>query len=575
MLTKFISVLLSLIMSVTGLFTTTVSDVIDTVSEMIYGIPYTYQAVKSDFFEDIDSDDIVKIDDETGYVKDKIVVFVSSDITFSEKLDFFANCGGIVIGWCAPADLYVLSYPSMKYDALIDKCEKLEKYDEIELSVPVTAYKTDLNYTPAETFGNEENGGVIWDELSPQGNNWWLEAIDARSAWDYSDYFSNIKIGVLDTGVQTNHPELSGKITFPNSKQTKRNVPDMHGTHVSGIITAKHNGVGITGVCDNAQLVCVDWTTDGFQFWNTDLAIFFGFSDLVKAGAKVINLSLGTSGSKVSNSTGFIERIFTNAATSYMMASLLSKGYDFIAVQSAGNGDFEGDAINAENNGHFAAITEDTVFVGSTGVSKQDVLGRILIVSSISNNGDGTFTQSYFSNVGNTVTLAAPGEDIYSSTVNGEYCLLSGTSMSAPIVSAVTSLVWSVNPSFTGAQVKEIVCTSYDSVAQINTEVDYYYSDLDFAEYPVVNAKLAVEEAVRRTYSDVGYVTGIVSQNAHGIVYNEKTYTVYSDGSFSFLAKEGVSTANLVDEQENILGSFELEIVAGQTTVVDENTIII
>lgn len=569
-LSKFISLLLSFVMSVSGFFTTTFSNIVDTLSEMFFGLPYTVEAVKSDFFGELTDSDVVEINGDRGYIKNKIAVFVDDELSFSKKVDLFANCGGILVGWCTPSDLYVISYPSMSYEQITSKCEELNKKEGVELSVPVMAYKTELNYTPEDDFGSNEDFPIIWDETLPDGNNWWLEAIDARQAWDYSEHFYKMNIGLIDSGFDTDHPELSGKISFPDDKQKNRNIADMHGTHVAGIISANHNGEGITGVCDNANLICIDWTPDGLQLWSTDLAIFFGLSTLVKAGAKVVNFSLGTSASKASNSSGLFERFFETAATSYMMASLLSKGYDFVVVQSAGNGDMFGDPINAVNNGHFCALTEDNIFVGSNNVSKSDILNRIIIVASVSNNRDGTYTQSDFTNVGYNVSVAAPGEDIYSCSVDGTYETLSGTSMSAPIVTGVASLVWSVNPSFSGEQVKDIVCTSYDSVAQIYTASDYYYDNLEFMEYPVVNAKLAVEEAIRRTDSSVGTVSGRIIGSADTILLDDFSHTVYSDGTYSFVAAEGSYTAEIFDKYGNSIGTFDVTVTAGQTVVVND-----
>lgn len=568
MLTKFISVLLSFIMSITGFFTTSFSNLVDTLSEMFFGIPYTVESVKSDFFNELSDSDVVKINGDRGYIKNKIAVFVDDELSFLKKVDLFANFGGILAGWCTPSDLYVISYPSMSYDQIVSRCEELNKMEGVELSVPVLAYKTELNFTPEDDFGMPDNF-FNWDEIVPRGNNWWLEAIDARQAWDYSDYFSKINIGILDSGFDTAHPDLSGKISFPDSKQAGRNIPDMHGTHVAGIISANHNGEGIAGICNNANLICIDWTPNGLQFWSTDLAIFFGVSSLVKSGAKVVNLSLGTSASKAGNSSGFFERVFETAATSYMMASLLEKGYDFVVVQSAGNGDMFGDPIDAINNGHFSALTEKNIFVGSKNVSKSEILNRIIIVASASNNIDGTYTQSYFTNVGKNISIAAPGNDIYSCSIDGSYESLSGTSMSAPIVSGVASLVWSVNPSFTGEQIKDIVCTSYDSVAAIYKGSDYYY-DVELMEYPMVNAKLAVEEAIRRSDSSFGTVSGKIIGCAESIVYNDVSHTVYSDGTYSFVAAEGIGVAEIFDEYGNSIGTFELTVVAGQDVTVDD-----
>lgn len=569
MFVKLISIVMSVVMTVSSFVFTSVSNIIDSVSEMLFGIPYTQEAIESDFFGDIDVSDIILIDENSGFIKDKIIVFIDSQAQFSEKLNFFANCGGILAGWCTPSDIYVISYPAMSYDQVLAKCEKLSESEIVELSIPVLTFKNETNATPNDVFDASEE--LVWDEIKPGGSNWHLEAIDARQAWDYSEYFGNINIGIVDVGFNTSHAELSDKIYFPDSKHANRNVASSHGTHVAGIIGAKQNNTaGISGICNNSNLICVDWQPDFLQLWSTDIAIFFGFSTLVKAGAKVVNFSLGTSGSKTDNRSSFLERVIVTAATSYMMASLLSKGYDFVAVQSAGNGDILGDPIDAINNGHFCAITEDNIFTGSKNVSASEILDRIIVAGSVDNNGDGTYTQSEFSNVGSRISVSAPGGNIYSCSLYDGYEYMSGTSMAAPIVTGVASLVWSVNPSFTGADVKEIVCGSTDSVASINNDAFYYY-DVELMEYPVVNAKLAVEEAIRRTDSSVGTVSGkITGENAETIRFNGVSHTLFSDGTYSFVAAASRGIAEILDKNGNLLGSFELTVTAGETTFSEE-----
>ncbi len=571
MFNKIISLILSFVMSISGFIYSSFNDVIDAVSELFFGIPYTADAIKSDFFAEIDDNDVTAIDSERGFVNNKIAVFIDADMSFSDRFSFFAGCGGILVGWCAPADLYILSYPIMTYNQAEKICDKLEHMSGVELSIPVLTHKNEKNITPTDDFGASADNPNIWNEIVPDGNNWWLEAIDARQAWDYADYFSKISIGVLDAGFETSHNELSGKIVFPNNRHASKNIPDSHGTHVAGIIGAKHNNGGISGICENSKLICVDWQPDLFQFWNTDISIFFGISALVKAGAKVINLSLGTSASKTSNNTNGFIKLIESAALSYMMASLLSKGYDFIAVQSAGNGDYLGDPIDSTNNGHFCQLDESNIFVGSKNISAEDILDRIFIVASATNNADGTFTQSSFTNVGKNVTIAAPGEDIYSSTLKNAYEYMSGTSMSAPVVTGVVSLVWSINPQLSGADVKDIVCNSTDSIAKIYTENEYYY-DVDLMEYPMVNAKLAVEEAIRRKDSTVGTVSGKL-EGAETVIFNGKSHTVFADGTYSFVEKEGSGIAEFFDINGNLINSVDLTVIAGQMNVI-ENVII-
>lgn len=563
MLVKIISLLMSAVITLTSFVSVSFSSFVDTLSEAFYGIPYTFDAIKSDFFAEMNDNDVVQVDEVSGYVKNKIAVFLDEDMPFAEKVDFFAKCRGILVGWCTPADLYVLKYPSMSYDEIIEECKNISENQGVAFSMPVFASKISENQTPDDSFGEMTE----WNENAPQGNNWWLEAIDARQAWDYENYFSTANIGIVDSGFQLGHPELQGKISFPNSKQAKRNYPSTHGTHVAGIIAAEKNNLqGIAGINSNSRLICVDWSPEGLQLWNTELAVLFGFSAVVKAGAKVVNFSLGISSGIVGTKAPWVNRVLGTAATTLVMSSLLNKGYDFVAVQAAGNGNVLGYPIDASNNGHFSSVNENNIFTGFNKLDKSEILDRIIVVGAAENNGDGTYRQSFFSNVGPAISVAAPGNEIYSLDMNSDYCTLTGTSMATPMVTAVASLVWSVNPDFKGPEIKEIVCTATDKIAAINTEAAYF-DDLELMDYPMVNAKLAVEEAIKRTDSTVGTLEGIISdEDANAVEFNGKQYTVLSDGSFSFVAPEAEGLLNVLDASGNIIRGINTSIIAGETT---------
>ncbi len=569
MFNKIISVVMSFLMSFTGLFYTSFNTVLDSATEMIFGVPYSAQAVKDDFLDSISDKDVVAVNEDEGYIDDLIAVFIDGNLSFSKKISLFSSLGATLIGWSAPIDLYVLKYSkAMTYKQITAKCSALEVKDGVVLAIPVTTYKTSLDSIPNDPFDTHEV--LDWNELNPNGANWWLEAIDARQAWDYSSAFSKIKIGVVDAGYDLNHPELEGRISFPSRRLEDRNSSNEHGCHVAGIIGAnRNNGIGISGICDNSELVCVDWYPDLLQFWNTELAIFFGFAECVKAGAKVVNLSLGKSSSKTDDNETFLDNVFGPAAVSLMMSSLLSKGYDFIAVQSAGNGDFYADPIDAKFNGHFSSVTEKNIFTGFYDVSKADILDRIIIVASADNEGNGKYVQSYYSNVGPRVDLAAPGGKVYSCSDDGGYTYLSGTSMAAPVVTGVASLVWSVNPLLTGAQVKNIVCSSTDSIAYINEEINNYY-DSELLDYPMVNAKLAVEEALLISNGNWGRVSGriITDKENVEVVYGGVAHTVYSDGTYSFVAPEGNRALTFTDSSGNSIGTVDISVVAGDTVEV-------
>lgn len=575
MFSKIIALLMSFIMSVTGFASGSITSVFDNLMSEIFGVPISDDAVNAEFFSEIDDSDVVKIDGKTGFLKDKLVVFLNDGLSYKEKLAFFADCGGTLAGWCSPIDLYVIRYTADSYNKMLEKCGQLGEMPEVALAIPAFTSKVAPQATPNDPFKSDndaEDGTIdkeptlVWDESDPEGKNWWLEAIDARQAWDYSAYYNPVTAGVLDAGFNTEHPELAGKISFPNSKAERRNYPDDHGTHVSGIIAAERdNGIGMAGVCSHAKMVCVDWMPDLLQFWSTDLSILFGFSDIVKAGAKVVNLSLGVTASIEGNEAGYIYDTLVPMVTSLIMASLLDKGYDFLVVQAAGNGNYDGVPINVDQNSNFCSINKDNICTGLYDVSEEDILNRIVRVASAGGyNGNNEYFISSFSNAGETIDIAAPGEDIYSTAFTYDYGPMSGTSMAAPVVAGVASLVWSVNPSLKADQVKEILCTSYDSRVKALDGYEYVY-DLGEPDYPMVNAKLAVEEALRRCKSDLGTITGVLEDPSCKLKVGETEITVLSDGSFSYLVPAGIYILTVTDADGNVVSEESVIVEAGET----------
>lgn len=576
-MSKRISALLFAIISFfTGTVVPTTESIIDTVTSAIFGVPYTRDAVEDDFIAEIDDGDISITDDaDVGYVNDMIMVFLDKEITFREKCAFVAKSGGFLIGWSSAADLYVLKYAFLRPDKIEEKCAEIMKIQGVVCALPCLAHKYEKDETPNDPF----DSNTVWAESIPQGSNWWLEVIGAREAWDYSHYFGEIKVGVIDAGFQVDHPDLEGKITFPSAKYSRINRPSNHGTHVAGIIAAtKNNGVGIAGVCPHAKLICVDWQPEASQFWTPDLKIIYGFIDTVKMGAKVVNFSLGSSSAIRSGKTErpSLYNWWDAKLYSLITASLLSDGYDFVVVQSAGNGNIDKHAVDASENGTFCAINNASVTVGTnSNVTKQDIIRRIIIVGAAENNGNGTFSLTSYSNVGSLVTLAAPGNNIFSCYTDSKWSFMSGTSMAAPIVTGVAALVWSINPGFTGEEVKSIL-TDPDSTGWLaEVRDDYHFSGLNHRSIELVNAKFAVEEAISRI-SDVGRIN-ISVRNKEGFPLSEYAivsdnglevrHTAVDDGTLNFSTTVGTKKLEVYDAADNLIYvSNDVTVSEGATT---------
>lgn len=362
------------------------------------------------------------------------------------------------------------------------------------------------------------NGDVTetdWEDSDADGSNWWLEAIEAPKAWAYKNCFSKIKIGVSDSSFDIGHEDLKGRVKFANSvleyrNQTVITSPNIldevhcHGTHVAGIVGANpDNGKGITGLVWNCELLLAPLysieNANDYLWWDTSL--YANLVYLVENGAKVVNFSQGKtnwlSTSKTSYSSDFIER--EGQMSAYYIAKLLERNYDFIVVQSAGNGLSDADVgVPAIQNGWFCSIT-DTTPTSVSGITIDEVRNRVIVVGAIGQTGSG-YEMSSFSNYGKQVDICAPGENIYS-TVPGDtfwgfefwggYHSFPGTSMAAPIVTGVCGLVWSAAEHLTGEEVKAIVCSS------TNTYVKENYGTL---RYGLVNAHLSVQEAIYMSY---------------------------------------------------------------------------
>ncbi len=132
-------------------------------------------------------------------------------------------------------------------------------------------------------------------------NQWGMYKIEAAkaggtSAWDMTHSSNAIKVAVLDTGIESTHPDLQGKIVLEKNFTTSNTLTDVygHGTHVAGSIAAiTNNSVGVAGVgYDTVLMNGKVLGDDGSGYYD---GIANGIIWAADNGAQVINLSLGGS----------------------------------------------------------------------------------------------------------------------------------------------------------------------------------------------------------------------------------------------------------------------------------------
>ncbi|WP_408009872.1 S8 family peptidase [Pseudalkalibacillus sp. A8] len=224
------------------------------------------------------------------------------------------------------------------------------------------------------------------------------QKIGAEEAWDVTLSDPSVKIAVIDTGVDYNHPDLNGKVLqgydFVDDDNDAIDENE-HGTHVAGIAAANtDNGEGIAGLAPEASILPVRVLDADGSGSLDDVAQ--GIRYAADQGAQVINLSLG---GKIGSQT-------LEEAVNYAWEQ------GSVVVAAAGN---ESTPLPS-----YPAYYENAIAVAAT--DQDDAL-------------------AYFSNYGTWVDIAAPGVDIYSTIPNGGYASYSGTSMASPVVAGVAGLL--------------------------------------------------------------------------------------------------------------------------------------
>lgn len=248
-----------------------------------------------------------------------------------------------------------------------------------------------------------------------------------------------ITVAVIDQGVDTSHPDLTGNIigTYNVVDPATRGARDFHGTHVAGIIAAKKdNKIGAYGVNPNAKILSVN-VFDGNEY-TSDYTISEGILYAVKKGAKVINMSLG----------GTMYSQLLDDTIQYA----ISKGV--VVVAAAGN--------SGINEYSYPASYDGVISVGATNSQKQ--------LASFSTYGPG-------------VDVVAPGEFIYSTiyhpSIGSTYYYLSGTSMATPVVSGIASLLKTKYPNLTSYDVEQILEETSTDLGAKGYDIRYGYGLVD------------------------------------------------------------------------------------------------
>jgi subtilisin family serine protease len=273
------------------------------------------------------------------------------------------------------------------------------------------------------------------DESVPQ--------VGAPTAWQRGLTGAGVRVAVLDTGIDTDHPDLAGKTAVSQDFTGTGGVEDGHGhgTHVASIITGTGAASGgqYRGVAPDVSLAVGKVLDDGG--WGTDDSVLAGMRwAAAESGAKVVNMSLGGDPTDGQDPMS-------------MAVNTLSRQYGTLFVIAAGN-------FGADRSVASPGAADDALTVGS--VSKSDVPSDFS--SRGPRLGDGA-AKPEISAPGGAIVAARPaGVPPLGEPVGDGYQELDGTSMAAPHVAGAAAILAQQHPDWAGPALKSALVSSAQPV---------------------------------------------------------------------------------------------------------------
>lgn len=298
-----------------------------------------------------------------------------------------------------------------------DESSILENTYLIKLSEGVSAVEkaNEFSKNPAISFA--EPNFIFKPQLVPNDpdfpNQWGLKKINTESAWDLSTGQNQVRVAVLDTGIDRNHPDLSETVSGDTQ------IISDHGTKVAGAIGAlTDNNQGIAALGFNkvqldSIVICESATRCSAAL------VAQGINQALINNDKILVLAIGS------------ETDSTLVRTAIQQASF----QNVLIIAAAGND-------------------------GTTEYRYPAAYPQVLSVAASSQND----SRASFSQYGDWVDVATPGVFILT-TISGGYTRVEGTSIAASITASLASLIWSTKPNLSSYQVQNTIQSSSDQVS--------------------------------------------------------------------------------------------------------------
>ena len=321
------------------------------------------------------------------------------------------------------------------------------------------------------TSMREESASAAPAGANEEVFNWGAVAMHAREAEAVNVKRAPVTVAVVDSGVEDTHPDLEGRVDTSRSVKCSVNgvaTQDFygwrdefyHGTHVAGIIAANHNDIGIDGIAPEASIVAIEATNDNRLIYPEYVTCAFMWA--ASHGVDVVNNSYSMDPWVYWSPTDPEQAAGLEAATRSIK---YAQGKGLAVIAAAGNEGVDIDNPTVDNGSPTDVPTPTKNRAVNGGIRVPSMLDGVAQVSAVGqayNVKPGlSLGRAEFSNYGNTIDFAAPGDQIYSTVpllfYPSGYAVADGTSMATPHVSGIAALIKSVHPELSGAQVIDLM----------------------------------------------------------------------------------------------------------------------
>lgn len=472
-----------------------------------------------------DVNKIQKVSEKSFYVLNQFLFFTS--LTEDELATVLLKYPNLKLKYYK----FVEDKPAIIYIEVVD-----EELAETQEQLSAFALESQIDFVN-QRFENKDLNAVFFQPNDIKLNSkeyWHLDFMQATKIWDITRGSKQVRIGVMDGQIDLNHEDLKGRniTVYSNNKEDKI----YHGSMVTGIIAANaNNKVGIAGI---NYLSPVDYF-DAYDNGNYTKSCSDNDNKVLNASFGPTPVMNGVYVDKELDPTGkiglksVIMKGDQNKKSYHKRLNLLIPllTFDESNINTSKSKflkKMEEKAIDQSRDKYFASYTNNNCLMvfsaGNTGIdakysngsihlrkdfqnniSRSSLTSNVIVVGAHLNNKIGNKIEvASYSSYGDTVDIYAPTE-IKAPTQkiawSSEYTNFDGTSAAAPMVTGIASLIYSINPNFSPAEVKEILLETADEMQGFRTPEQGEGANpvRELGTIKVMNAYKAVEEAKART----------------------------------------------------------------------------